>query len=99
MKLILEKPPEDAEGAVYSLPFGFTGCGDECEGVFAVTENEIKIYINGALDSVCDIRDFSEFVCRRGADAARDGSRCRDGRAGHLWQSLGICWCAWIAAG
>ncbi len=66
MKLILKLPPGGSEGIVYSLPFGFAGCGDECDGVFAVTEKEIKIYIDGELEEVYNISDFSEFVVRRG---------------------------------
>lgn len=79
MKLILIKPSESGGDLAYSLPFGFTGCGDKCEGIFAVSGKEIKIYINGVLEKSFEIGEFSEFVCRRGVGTSFIQGKYSDG--------------------
>lgn len=64
MDLLLKLPP-DRPNAVFSLPFSFTGDGDACEGIFCFQDDCIFIYIDGALDCKYNIRDFTEFTCRR----------------------------------
>lgn len=64
MDLLLKLPP-DRPNAIFSLPFSFTGDGDACEGIFCFQDDCIFIYIDGALDCKYNIRDFTEFTCRR----------------------------------
>ena len=65
MDLKIKLPADPPEGVVYSLPFQFIGDGEDCDGVFSVTKDKIYIYVDGALESSYDIKQFKEFICRR----------------------------------
>ena len=85
MKLILKLPPENDSGIVYSLPFGFTESGDKCDGIFAVTKEDIRIYIDGKVEEVYKILDFTELFVRRGVGTSMIQGKTTDGEV------IGLC--------